>query len=112
MPSVPFNVIFAYGRQMPILDGIESTKRIRQHESQSEVANLHIPIFAVSASLLEKDVHMYMDIGFDGWIMKPINFDRLNTLLAGIHEERARNGAVYQPGKWEKGGWFTPYTHS
>ncbi|KAL4813538.1 hypothetical protein BDW67DRAFT_168160 [Aspergillus spinulosporus] len=98
--------------QMPILDGLESTKRIRQFESQNEVANLHIPIFAVSASLLEKDVDMYMDVGFDGWIMKPINFDRLNTLLAGIHEEQARNGAVYQPGQWEKGGWFTPYTHS
>ncbi|KAL4735278.1 hypothetical protein BDV11DRAFT_196337 [Aspergillus similis] len=98
--------------QMPILDGIESTKRTRQFESQSEIPNLHIPIFAVSASLLEKDVHMYMDIGFDGWIMKPINFGRLNTLLAGIHEERARNDAVYQPGQWEKGGWFTPYMQS
>ncbi|KAL4750635.1 hypothetical protein BDW72DRAFT_110997 [Aspergillus terricola var. indicus] len=98
--------------QMPILDGLESTKRIRQFESQSEIPNLHIPIFAVSASLLEKDANMYMDIGFDGWIMKPINFDRLNTLLAGIHEEQARNSAVYQPGQWERGGWFTPYTQS
>ncbi|RDW64530.1 putative sensor histidine kinase/response regulator [Aspergillus mulundensis] len=95
--------------QMPILDGMESTKRIRQFESQSETP-LHIPIFAVSASLLEKDAQMYMEIGFDGWIMKPINFNRLNTLLAGIHEEQARNAAVYQPGQWEKGGWLTPYT--
>ncbi|KAL4900421.1 hypothetical protein BDW74DRAFT_161915 [Aspergillus multicolor] len=96
--------------QMPILDGMESTKRIRQFESRDETPDHHIPIFAVSASLLEKDAQMYMEIGFDGWIMKPINFSRLNTLLAGIHEERARNGAVYQPGQWEKGGWFTPYT--
>ncbi|KAL6237833.1 hypothetical protein BDW75DRAFT_202848 [Aspergillus navahoensis] len=96
--------------QMPILDGLESTKRIRQFESQSNTPNLHIPIFAVSASLLEKDAQMYMDTGFDGWIMKPIIFTRLNTLLAGIHEERARNDAVYQPGQWERGGWFTPYT--
>ncbi|KAL4972787.1 hypothetical protein BDW66DRAFT_115550 [Aspergillus desertorum] len=98
--------------QMPILDGLESTKKIRQFESQSDTPNLHVPIFAVSASLLEKDAQMYMEIGFDGWIMKPINFDRLNTLLAGIHEERARNDAVYQPGQWERGGWFTPYTQS
>ncbi|KAL4987461.1 hypothetical protein BDW68DRAFT_161114 [Aspergillus falconensis] len=98
--------------QMPILDGLESTKRIRQFESQSDILNLHIPIFAVSASLLEKDAQMYMEIGFDGWIMKPINFNRLNTLLAGIHEERAWNDAVYQPGQWEKGGWFTPYAQS
>jgi hypothetical protein len=55
---------------------------------------------------------MYMDTGFDGWIMKPVNFDRLNTLFSGIREEPTRNGAVYKPGQWEKGGWFTPYTES
>ncbi|KAL3478884.1 hypothetical protein BJX99DRAFT_223576 [Aspergillus californicus] len=97
--------------QMPILDGYESTKRIRQCESQhGEPTPIHVPVFAVSASLLEKEAQMYMDIGFDGWIMKPINFNRLNTLIAGIHQEPARNGAVYQPGQWEKGGWFTPYS--
>ncbi|KAJ0418646.1 hypothetical protein BJY00DRAFT_287491 [Aspergillus carlsbadensis] len=99
--------------QMPILDGMDSTRRIRQFEKQSESegrANLHVPIFAVSASLLEKDAQMYMDTGFDGWIMKPVNFDRLNTLFSGIRQEPVRNSAVYEPGQWEKGGWFTPYT--
>lgn len=52
---------------------------------------------------------MYIDLDFDGWIMKPINFQRLNTLLAGIHREDARNGAVYKPGQWERGGWFSRY---
>jgi CheY-like chemotaxis protein len=100
---------------MPILDGMDSTRRIRQLEKQSESedgTNLHVPIFAVSASLLEKDAQMYMDTGFDGWIMKPVNFDRLNTLFSGIRQEPIRNGAVYEPGQWEKGGWFTPYTES
>ncbi|KAL4876748.1 hypothetical protein BJY04DRAFT_199409 [Aspergillus karnatakaensis] len=99
--------------QMPILDGMESTKKIRQCESENDAdSKRHVPIFAVSASLLEKDAQMYMTTGFDGWIMKPINFNRLNTLLLGIREERARNGAVYQHGHWERGGWFTPYTES
>ncbi|KAL3456971.1 hypothetical protein BJX64DRAFT_29329 [Aspergillus heterothallicus] len=99
--------------QMPILDGMDSTRRIRQFEKQSESegdTRLHVPIFAVSASLLEKDAQMYMDTGFDGWIMKPVNFDRLNTLFSGIRHEHIRNGAIYEAGKWEKGGWFTPYT--
>ncbi|KAI9371102.1 hypothetical protein BJX61DRAFT_48586 [Aspergillus egyptiacus] len=98
--------------QMPILDGIGSTKRIRQFENGPESAafpGIHVPIFAVSASLLEKDAQMYMDAGFDGWIMKPINFNRLSMLFAGIHDEQARNGEVYQSGQWEKGGWFTPF---
>jgi CheY-like chemotaxis protein len=98
---------------MPILDGMGSTKRIRQFELESNGdVKLHVPIFAVSASLLEKDAQMYMDLGFDGWIMKPINFKRLNTLLSGIYQEQERNAAVYQPGHWEQGGWFTPYTES
>ncbi|KAL5342676.1 hypothetical protein BJX70DRAFT_355562 [Aspergillus crustosus] len=99
--------------QMPILDGLDSTRKIRKVESEntSDTApQLHAPIFAVSASLLEKDAQMYIDTGFDGWIMKPINFERLNTLFTGIKGERSRNSAVYQPGLWERGGWFTLYT--
>ncbi|KAL4954227.1 hypothetical protein BDW69DRAFT_143536 [Aspergillus filifer] len=97
--------------QMPILDGMESTKRIRKHETTLENAH-HVSVFAVSASLQEKDIQMYIDLGFDGWIMKPVNFNRLNTLLAGIFDPEARNNAVYEPGQWEKGGWFTPHTTS
>ncbi|KIA75444.1 hypothetical protein HK57_00088 [Aspergillus ustus] len=98
--------------QMPILDGMDSTRRIRQFEKQASEGGtiLHVPIFAVSASLLEKDAQMYMDTGFDGWIMKPVIFDRLNTLFTGIRQQHIRNAAVYQAGQWEKGGWFTPYT--
>ena len=90
---------------------MESTKRIRKHETTLENAH-RVPVFAVSASLQEKDIQMYIDLGFDGWIMKPVNFDRLNTLLAGICDHEARNNAVYEPGQWEKGGWFTPHTTS
>ncbi|KAE8367593.1 GAF domain-like protein [Aspergillus caelatus] len=100
--------------QMPIVDGIGSTKMIRQFEqdtppdSLSRLSKLNgrIPVFAVSASLLEKDAEKYISAGFDGWIMKPINFERLNTLLAGLRDDDVRNSATYQPGKWEKGGWF------
>ncbi|GAB1196561.1 hypothetical protein APSETT444_005833 [Aspergillus pseudonomiae] len=100
--------------QMPIVDGIGSTIMIRQFEQEtppdtlSRLSRLNgrIPIFAVSASLLEKDAEKYISAGFDGWIMKPINFERLNTLLAGLRDDDIRNSATYQPGKWENGGWF------
>ncbi|GES65035.1 sensor histidine kinase/response regulator [Aspergillus terreus] len=104
--------------QMPLVDGMSSTRMIREFERQSssnvlsQVAQLNgrVPIFAVSASLLEKDASLYMDTGFDGWIMKPINFTRLNTVLDGLQNADARNGATYQPGQWENGGWFTAQT--
>lgn len=99
---------------MPIVDGLTSTKMIRSFEkthssnvlSQRAAFNGRVPVFAVSASLVEKDRRIYVDGGFDGWILKPIDFKRLNVLLAGIMEKETRKGALYQPGQWERGGWF------
>ena len=99
---------------MPIVDGLTSTKMIRSHEkttpetalSQKAVLNGRIPIFAVSASLIEKDRQTYIDAGFDGWILKPVDFKRLGVLMAGIVEDDTRNKCLYEPGEWERGGWF------
>lgn len=99
---------------MPIVDGLRSTEMIRQieakgqHGSLSSTASNHgrIPIFAVSASLLEREKDTYTNAGFDGWILKPIDFKRLEHLLFGIIDDEARDNAVYVAGEWEKGGWF------
>lgn len=101
--------------QMPIVDGLTSTKMIRSFEkshpkgqiSERAALNTRIPIFAVSASLIEKERQKYIDAGFDGWILKPIDFQRLSVLLTGIVEEKTRENCLYAPGQWEKGGWFT-----
>ncbi|KHJ33386.1 putative cyanobacterial phytochrome b [Erysiphe necator] len=100
--------------QMPIVDGMKSTKMIRSFEnndpknvlSKHARSNGRVPILAVSASLCEDKRQIYIDTGFDGWIMKPIDFKRLNTLLRGISETSIRDSCLYSPGKWEKGGWF------
>lgn len=99
---------------MPIADGYTATQMIREYEANatpdvlSETAkqNARIPIFAVSATLLEHERQKYIDIGFDGWVMKPINFARLNVLMNGIVDLEARKSATYKPGEWENGGWF------
>ena len=100
---------------MPIVDGLTSTKMIRSFEkshpykSLSKRAELNgrIPIFAVSASLVERDRQKYIDAGFDGWILKPIDFNRVKVLLSGIVDEKTRESCLYQPGEWEQGGWFS-----
>ncbi|KAF7562684.1 hypothetical protein G7046_g1458 [Stylonectria norvegica] len=102
--------------QMPIVDGLTSTKMIRalekspDHAGHSPLAsaNGRIPIFAVSASLLERHKDTYVKAGFDGWILKPIDFKRFNVLLSGISDDEVRNSCLYEPGEWERGGWFTP----
>jgi CheY-like chemotaxis protein len=68
--------------------------------------NGRIPIFAVSASLVEREYQTYIDAGFDGWILKPIDFKRLGILLEGIVDEEVRNTCLYRTGEWERGGWF------
>ncbi|KAJ5189532.1 CheY-like superfamily [Penicillium cf. griseofulvum] len=96
--------------QMPIVDGLSATQMIREYEQQ-ELANENtpaprIPIFAVSASLLEENRVMYMDSGFDGWVMKPIDFQRVDRLLGGVRLQWVREEVVYRAGVWEAGGWF------
>ena len=99
---------------MPIVDGLTSTKMIRSYEksfperllSTRAALNGRVPIFAVSASLVEKNRQVYIDAGFDGWILKPIDFTRLAELMLGIVEEKTREKCLYGPGEWERGGWF------
>ncbi|KAM0439977.1 hypothetical protein ACHAPT_001077 [Fusarium lateritium] len=113
--STEFDVILM-DMQMPIVDGLTSAKMIRSMETSTEhhghsalsLTNHRIPIFAVSASLVEREKQTYIDAGFDGWILKPIDFKRLNTLLAGISDVDIRNTCLYEPGQWERGGWFWP----
>ncbi|KAI1101263.1 hsp90-like protein [Jackrogersella minutella] len=101
--------------QMPIVDGLSSTKMIRALEQTDEILDFshlattyrRIPIFAVSASLVERDRHTYIEAGFDGWILKPIDFKRLNVLLDGISNDEVREECLYAPGCWEQGGWFS-----
>lgn len=91
--------------QMPIVDGLGATKMIREHESQASPQK-RVPVFAVSASLLEKDKQRYIDGGFDGWVLKPIDFQRVHELLRGVKGAKARSQCLYQAGMWEQGGWF------
>ncbi|KAK0851566.1 hypothetical protein LTS02_012722 [Friedmanniomyces endolithicus] len=100
--------------QMPIVDGLTSTKLIRSYEkshplhvlSTRAALNGRVPIIAVSASLLERDRQTYISAGFDGWILKPISFPRLGEIMTGIVDPEMRSSNLYKPGGWEQGGWF------
>lgn len=91
------------------MNGSQSTQMIRKFEqslAQSLEPSPRVPIIAVSASLTEANRYAYANTGFDGWILKPIDFTRLDLLLRGIKMPELRRDAVYMPGYWEKGGWF------
>ncbi|KAJ5899360.1 CheY-like superfamily [Penicillium taxi] len=100
--------------QMPIVDGLSATRMIREYELQIlkqpklfQIEPGHrIAVFAVSASLMEKHWPIYVDVGFDGWITKPIDFQRFHSLLRGVRSTEHQRTCAYQPGMWEHGGWF------
>lgn len=99
---------------MPIVDGLTSTKMIRSHEkshssgllSSRAALNGRVPIIAVSASLVERERPNYSSAGFDGWILKPIAFDRLSVIMNGLVQRQTRKENLYGPGRWDLGGWF------
>jgi len=104
---------------MPILNGFEATQKIRELEKSedsistapvrrpSHQINGRIPIFAVSASLAERQREELLDCGMDGWVLKPIDFHRLHAILQGVTDATQRKRDVYKAGcNWEVGGWL------
>jgi CheY-like chemotaxis protein len=103
---------------MPIMDGRESATTIRGIEPNAEEVGPtikrvdgRIPIFAVSATLLETD-RAQLAACFDGWILKPIDFKRMQRLLGGISNVEHRVEDAYVRGRWEQGGWFNSNKNS
>jgi PAS domain S-box-containing protein len=68
--------------QMPELDGIEATRRIRSREA--EQAGRRTPILALTANTLVEDRDACLEAGMDGYLIKPLDRERLADALAGI----------------------------
>ena len=64
--------------QMPVMDGIEATRRIRCSEREDN----DIPIFAMTANTFTVDKKRCHDAGMDGYIPKPINLKEIQETLS------------------------------
>jgi two-component system cell cycle response regulator DivK len=65
---------------LPGMNGIDALKALR-----AAPATAHIPIAAVTASVMQQDRAMIMDAGFDAYVSKPISLkeflETVRTLL-------------------------------
>jgi two-component system, sensor histidine kinase and response regulator len=65
--------------QMPIMDGYEATKRIREiHKYES------LPIIAMTANALKGDREKCLNAGMNGYISKPISQNRMFSALSKV----------------------------
>jgi PAS domain S-box-containing protein len=72
--------------QMPELDGIETAKRIREHEAGE--AGRRTPILALTANTLVEDRYACFEAGMDGFLIKPLDREKLAEALAGLAAAR------------------------
>jgi CheY-like chemotaxis protein len=73
-----YDVIFM-DIQMPIMNGVDSTKEILAYEKRQGIT--HTPIIAVTTNALKGDRERYLNAGMDEYIAKPINVDKFVTVL-------------------------------
>lgn len=71
---------------MPKLDGIETTKRIRAHEAGQRVRRT--TILALTANTLVDDRYACFEAGMDGFLVKPLDREKLADALAALAAAR------------------------
>ena len=88
-----YDVIFM-DMDMPVMDGVTATRLIRQIPGRQ-----HLPIFALSANVLETDRTRCLEAGMNGFISKPYEKSTVARVLARLSANRnngktAPDGAV------------------
>ena len=62
--------------QMPELDGLEATQRIRQFETEG-ILKGHLPIVALTANAIKGDREKCLEAGMDEYLSKPVQKDQV-----------------------------------
>ena len=66
--------------QMPVMDGFDATKAIRNIE-KSKQNNSHTPIIALTANAMQGDAERCLNAGMDDYISKPFKLENLIKVL-------------------------------
>ena len=66
--------------QMPVMDGIEATRRIREIE-KAENREERLPIIAVTARAMLGDKEKILEAQLDDYLAKPYNLDELMAVV-------------------------------
>jgi CheY-like chemotaxis protein len=77
LEAEPFDIILM-DINMPVMDGIECTEKIR---SLDDEVKSKIPIIAITGNARNLSLEENQEIGINEFLQKPLNFDQLVTLV-------------------------------
>jgi CheY-like chemotaxis protein len=79
--------------QMPVLDGYQASRKIRQLEKEDQDSR-HIPIIALTANALKGDKEKCLAAGMDDYRSKPFRADTMRTMILRWALETVSAGAL------------------
>jgi PAS domain S-box-containing protein len=91
LQQLPYDLVFM-DCQMPLLDGYEATRQIR--DPQSKVRDHTIPVIAMTANAMQGDRERCLAAGMDDYIAKPVDPSKLQRVLEQWLPERCHQTTV------------------
>jgi len=85
----PYDVVLM-DVQMPELDGLEATRRIRQLSPEELAADAQPRIIAMTANALKEDCDICLAAGMDDYVSKPVQVEELVDALNKCRPRRAK----------------------
>ncbi|MDP2336564.1 MAG: response regulator [Bacteroidota bacterium] len=76
--------------QMPGMDGVEATGKIREWEKANN-RNPRIPIIAITADTLKSDKELFIEAGMDDYLSKPFVMSELIHVINRIYKQQENN---------------------
>ncbi len=77
--------------RMPVMDGIEATRRLRNNK---DIVQPYI--IAITASALAQDQSTYLEAGIDGYVSKPVDIQELASALEQAYAQRHAEDSTEQ----------------
>ena len=80
LEKIPYDLILM-DCQMPVLDGLETTKEIHRWQESSFASGCRPVIIAMTANAMKEDKQMCLDAGMDDYLSKPVMKENLAATL-------------------------------
>ncbi|MGF2039493.1 MAG: ATP-binding protein [Nostoc sp. CmiVER01] len=80
LEQIPYDLILM-DCQMPVLDGLETTKEIHRWPKSSFVTGRRPVVIAMTANAMKEDKQMCLDAGMDDYLSKPVMKEKLAAVL-------------------------------